>query len=150
MSCEPYSAGEFRDLDDDYFSRPEMPIDATCISCADYFADEHLTTAAAGANASAQCVCRANYYASGERNRSAPSGRRLACSSCPPGADCSELGITLTTLPLDRGFWRYAAQSTELYECRMRDACLGGPINATTGLARCSEGHTGVLCDVCG
>ena len=126
-----------------------MPLDATCLPCAEYFGDEHLTTRAPGANASSQCVCRPNYYAHGERNRSAPSARRLSCASCPPGTDCSELGITLDTLPLDLGFWRYGSQSTEVYDCRMRDACLGGPLNATTGRARCSDGHSGVLCDVC-
>lgn len=149
MSCEPCAAGSFRDLDDAYFTRPEMPLDAACLTCADYFGDEHLTTAALGSNASEQCACRTGYYAHGTRERDAPVDARLKCASCRPGSNCSSLGITLETLPLDPGYWRGAPTAVEVYECRLRDACLGGPLNASSGLSRCSEGHTGVLCDVC-
>ena len=63
-----------------------------------------------------------------------------ACRPCPTGATCDASSLTV-----DRGRWRSAAQPYELYECPITEACLGG----NTTLYSCAPGYAGVLCAVC-
>ena len=52
---------------------------------------------------------------------------------------------TLNKLPLKKQFWRTTDDSTDVMECKVKAACLGG--NDTS--AYCLEGHEGPYCDVC-
>lgn len=76
-----------------------------------------------------------------------------ACTACPVGADCNDVGITVPcVLP---GFWRDAPPDDSLgdfdaypiYSCDIYDACLGG-CDLT---ASCAEGrlHLSPTCGVC-
>lgn len=48
------------------------------------------------------------------------------CRRCPPEADCASPDTRLEALPLQPGYMRMAADSTELLRCRVRAACPGG------------------------
>ena len=76
------------------------------------------------------------------------------CRACAVGTTCSEEGITVLTLPLDKGYWRQLG-SANVYGCPDRSknttGCVGGSgdpcklgLNASTPYCRsCAikEGH---------
>lgn len=93
-----------------------------------------------------------------------------SCVRCPEGTDCpTDGGSTLEDLALENGYWRISADSTDILECRMPDACAGSSnvtdaVGATGDADRrltaeggsspygdryCSSGYTGPLCGVC-
>ena len=93
-----------------------------------------------------------------------------SCVGCPEGTDCpTDGGSTLEDLALENGYWRISADSTDILECRMPDACAGSSnvtdaVGATGDADRrltaeggsasygdryCSSGYTGPLCGVC-
>ena len=63
------------------------------------------------------------------------------CHACPNGATCDASSLTV-----NRGRWRSAAQPYELYECPITEACLGG---SGHDAALCSTGFVGPLCSHC-
>ena len=72
------------------------------------------------------------------------------CVPCSDKTKCPENGeSTLETLTLKSGYWRIAATSTEIYECRKKNACVGGPNFTDGGAGYCEHGYIGPLCDVC-
>ena len=83
-----------------------------------------------------------------------------SCVRCPEGTDCpTDGGSTLEDLALENGYWRISADSTDILECRMPDACAGSSNadrrltaeggSASYGDRYCSSGYTGPLCGVC-
>ena len=58
------------------------------------------------------------------------------CRRCPPEADCASPDTRLEALPLQPGYMRMAADSTELLRCRVRAACPGGYFGV--GVRSCS------------
>ena len=74
------------------------------------------------------------------------------CVHCPIGANCTEEGLSLESLPMRAGHWRYSNTSRVVSACRVPSACPGGPFpspHVPGALAPCADGHTGILCDPC-
>ncbi|KAJ8598203.1 hypothetical protein CTAYLR_005533 [Chrysophaeum taylorii] len=59
--------------------------------------------------------------------------------------DESKWPTKLEDIYVSRGYWRATDLSTEVYECRLDNACLGGP-NVDE---QCARGHHGALCAAC-
>ena len=54
------------------------------------------------------------------------------CKGCPVGADCSEPGVALATMPVKSGYWRANSESHNVLECFLGEkACGGGSGNST-------------------
>ena len=71
-------------------------------------------------------------------------GGDVTCVVCPtPGSECTTGGLTLATLPVASGHWRWSDASTDLRRCEFEDACVGG-----TG-DPCAPGLTGPYCQLC-
>eukprot|EP00439_Symbiodinium_sp_Y106_P042585 s5124_g5.t1 len=81
------------------------------------------------------CSCSKGYYAD-----------ILGCQPCPEGAVCSERGAELQDLILEPGYWRYGNTTSDVYECKPADSCLGGVL---FGDESCNMGHEGLRCEVC-
>ena len=111
------------------------------------FDDSRLTTRTSGASSAEECVCEIDYFSVHT------TGDGLRCVRCPNGANCTSVGLSLTTLPLEAGAWRYSNTSRRVSTCRAPSACPGGaflqPWDAAHAMAPCATGHRGVLCDSC-
>jgi len=78
--------------------------------------------------------CLADYYRAGDD-----------CTPCPDTVACPRFS-TSANWALDAGYWRSAATSTDVRECKLgKVACAGG--NETSQY--CRRGYSGPLCDVC-
>ena len=95
-----------------------------CLSCL-----TKMTTLGEG---NTECVCEKESYMNGNGT----------CIACPDDIICDKVGSTLEKMNLKNGTWRPSAESNAIYECPVKESCMGG--NST-----CKEGHTGVLCAVC-
>ena len=131
-SCEPCAKGTMRSAES---------ASATCTACSSALSDPHLTTFETGATSDSDCVCDANYY---KDDLHTPS-----CIYCQPGANCTVEGLTLRTLPLRPGYWRWGAGSRKIFVCPEASACPGGAPSDETERAPCAAGHAGVMCEVC-
>ena len=100
----------------------------------------HSTTNERGAASADDCVCQVGYYLEGVHREG--SGSCVPCLAA--GTSCSELGATLTTLPLLPGWWRLP-NSTMLKRCFSVSNCTGG----TNAYELCGEGYEGPFCGVC-
>ncbi|CAM9974698.1 unnamed protein product, partial [Phaeothamnion confervicola] len=70
-----------------------------------------------------------------------------ACTACPDGFSCDEVGLVPETAPMDSGWWRGDLSATEARPCLNGAACSGGE----AALANyCSTGYRGPLCATCG
>jgi hypothetical protein len=67
----------------------------------------------------------------------------VQCVACDSSAfDCTALGISAVSVPLQPGLWRADLQTLQIYECWNREACTGG--RALTSVTDyCAEGYTG-------
>lgn len=50
------------------------------------------------------------------------------------------------TIVVDEGFWWKSLNSTKIYECGKRSACLGGFYENQTMPVKCDVGYEGTLC----
>ena len=82
-------------------------------------------------------------------------GSIAKCLKCPDRGSaelCDEPGLTIETLPVIEGWYRFSSQSDELYKC-WKDNCLGstGPKGAdlTDVDNQCRDHATGPLCSQC-
>mmetsp|Transcript_25417 Transcript_25417/g.60555 ORF Transcript_25417/g.60555 Transcript_25417/m.60555 type:complete len:1120 (-) Transcript_25417:137-3496(-) len=82
------------------------------------------------------CSCRRGFY----------EGLGSDCLACPTGVICEEPGSELVSLNLSRGYWRFARDVADVYECSTEDACLGGTAFGDEG---CEVGHEGPKCEEC-
>ena len=78
-----------------------------CLSCTN-----KMTTLGEG---STMCVCVKTTYMSNN-----------TCVSCPDDVSCDKDGSTLETVALKPGAWRPNNQSDAIYECPVKESCLGG------------------------
>lgn len=69
------------------------------------------------------------------------------CAECETHAVCDKPNTLLSSLPLERGYMRMAERSTDILECRVRDACPGGYFGV--GPNSCQSGFGGAYCDLC-
>jgi len=79
------------------------------------------------------------------------------CVSCDKkdGVICSKAGLTLETLVIEKGWWRYDSLSKDVTQCYFESACeqldenqpsFEKPFNLTR---QCRSGHHGPICNVC-
>jgi len=68
------------------------------------------------------------------------------CIKCNSGMNCDGGDQYLDDLTLDSGFWRLNDELTEIIECPLKNACLGGN---GTGSGLCAPRFKGPLCAVC-
>ena len=77
-------------------------------------------TAAASA---ADCVCIVGHY------NHRPANATAECIPCPVGANCTDQGTTLASLPLFTGYYRTSTASVDLRRCPDfgdGSGCVGG------------------------
>ena len=75
----------------------------------------------------------------------------LPCSSTwkyedSGGTNCNVTGVTLETLPVQRGFYRQGALAHYVRPCVVTSICLGGEDASDE---QCMVGHTGPYCSLC-
>jgi len=83
----------------------------------------------------AACMCDSGFFARW-------SGDNLTCGICPVGSSCDSPGATLEQLPLDEGYWRAHADTTDVRRCP-------GSLNGSACLTGCRHGTTGPYCNLC-
>ena len=91
------------------------------------------------------CVCEEGHYALW-RNAT------LECAVCPVGANCTESGATFEHLPLQEGYWRAHADTTDVRRCPGNidgSACIGCIGVACTNFTGCKNGTVGPYCALC-
>ena len=79
-----------------------------CVSC-----EAKKTTLGEG---STTCVCEKGRYMNDNGT----------CIACPDDVTCEEDGSTLEKVDLKPGAWRPSAKSDKIFECPVKDSCLGG------------------------
>ena len=110
------------------------------------YCPEDATTREAGSTSLADCVCEKNFYASW-------TGANLTCETCPVGTNCSEIALTLATLPLSPGHWRAHADTADVRSCPGSlgvsgcKGCVGGECALNTSW--CKPGLGGPYCQLC-
>ena len=68
----------------------------------------------------------------------------IECYECPEGASCTEEGITIDTMQIKSGYYRFDEFSDKIYPClRAEHNCEGG-----SG-SRCKVGSLGPTCAFC-
>ena len=84
------------------------------------------------------CTCEAGFY------DAQMADELVVCQQCPVGSLCHSTGMTLETLPIDKGYWRVNASSVDLSRCPDASsndtACLGN---------QCKPWTTGPYCQQC-
>lgn len=61
------------------------------------------------------------------------------CADLPKGVNAASSGTTLSSLDLEKGYYRVSAESHVVVECLNEDACLGGRIAGQY----CAPGYEG-------
>lgn len=69
------------------------------------------------------------------------------CLDCPSNAKCPA-NTTLQTIVIEPGFWRDSVNTSTIYECESDTVCLGSQMDVDNE-NYCSQGLTGLLCEVC-
>ena len=67
------------------------------------------------------------------------------CFECMDNARCEGSH----EIVVDEGFWRQSLNSSKIYECQKKSACLGGYYENMTNPVMCDEGYEGILCASC-
>lgn len=108
---------------------------SSCLKCSSEYGSEY--TSLEGSSACGLCV--SDYYmneATGE------------CEDCPShGVHCDDDGATLGALEVKAHWYRFTANSSEVYACPYSKNCEGG--NSTAQGDQCRAGSKGPLCAVC-
>ena len=115
----------------------------SCLACPEESTSPPATTSVGG------CLCREGYY------DSAPAPDDVVCLPYFSGINASdvEVGTTLATLPVERGYWRPSSNSTQVQFCRPDgnsedSACVGGRATGDAG-GPCRANTTGPYCSQC-
>ena len=74
--------------------------------------------------------------------RNASDNSVIRCEDCPVGSH----SCYRDTVFLNPGTWRYTKYTSTIFDCPLKDGCLGGE---SFGDSACGPGHTGALCGVC-
>ena len=141
--CEPghwcSAAKQYECSLDTFNPLPQAAYVTNCTRC-----PPHTTTLdKTGATSVDQCVCQASFYMV---NTSHALGGAIHCKPCTSGSACTHAGVTLETLPLDKGYFRVGPGSSDIRKCPgVNNGCIGG---ADTQ-AQCSDGLTGLFCSRC-
>ncbi|GMI15770.1 hypothetical protein TrLO_g10292 [Triparma laevis f. longispina] len=111
------------------------------------------------------CACGPGKYwdfrpnRSNDKDKNKPDDRCEPCPTNSTGGTCTddenEIGLTVKTLPLAPGYWRYVnveknMYSTVILPCEVKEACMPQTADQTADPDPvCSPGHQGPLCSVC-
>lgn len=106
-----------------------------------------------------QCACNQGTYGR-DKDEANITGTSVTCHACPQGTFCNRQGLVVSTMPVQRGWWRASNDSVSLHRCFYNNHCNGGP-ESTCGLyregllcAKCITGYQvdglGGLCTKCG
>eukprot|EP00519_Triparma_laevis_P007065 CAMPEP_0182496394 /NCGR_PEP_ID=MMETSP1321-20130603/5043_1 /TAXON_ID=91990 /ORGANISM="Bolidomonas sp., Strain RCC1657" /LENGTH=1494 /DNA_ID=CAMNT_0024700001 /DNA_START=461 /DNA_END=4945 /DNA_ORIENTATION=- len=106
------------------------------------------TVPGAKKNSSASCACGVGKF-SKSPDEDNPSTLKAICKDCadvnlPKGVNCSRVGLTLKTLPMNDGYWRSSSDSHNIVECENPASCVH-----VSDEELCADGHTGPVCSVC-
>jgi hypothetical protein len=93
-------------------------------------------TAGEGTTSVSGCICPMGKFLNNETS---------TCDVVSEGVKKTVEGMNVTSLNLEKGFWRTATDSSKVLMCLAEDHCVGGP----DPFQQCKEGHTGPLCAVC-
>ena len=101
-----------------------------------------------GGNASslAQCKCDAGFYLYDVSDNRTVDNDRF-CRPCGFGMRCTTPGLTLHSLPLEVGFWRIGANSTDVRRCPDASSNSSGCGGSEGG--GCKPWLTGIYCKLC-
>jgi len=91
------------------------------------------------------CFCNVGFY-------DVTNGVDVECVACPtPGTSCTLAAVTLATLPITDGFWRWSNASIDIKSCSNEQACAGGNgTRAADGSGPwCRDGLRGPYCELC-
>jgi hypothetical protein len=134
----------------------EEPGQSSCITCPETLP----TTITKGATSKSFCTAKGGEGTNGfyvQGNSSKP---------CKVGANCTQSGLTLKTLPLKATYWRTCDESEVFWLCPLPEYCAGGlappcPKNVSDETTRrrmlddlddgrmCIHNHRGVFCQTC-
>ena len=68
-------------------------------------------------------ACERDFYQTGF-----DTGGEPVCEECPTeGVGCGESGITIQSLPILEGYWRYISTTSQVFACDHPPACQGSP-----------------------
>ena len=122
-------------------SNPGASAVSACTAC-----PESSVTQDEGATSSDWCLCDEGFF---ESSRDAETGP--VCVVCPVGSECAEVGTTLGSLPLERGYWRTSNASDDLRRCPdasdESSGCVGGV--GGVGEGPCKPWLEGPYCKLC-
>jgi hypothetical protein len=115
-----------------------------CLACP---TPERTTTLGEGSSSIDDCVCRVSYYR-------APDGD---CLTCPVGSDCSDAGVTLSTLPVVVGYFRASNASIDVRRCPDAGENCGGRDDCPQSSSGCRGSSSkpceptlhGIFCQLC-
>ena len=106
-----------------------------CLPCPSFSSSPRASTSETA------CLCERGYF------DSLPDSDRVQCEPCLVGSVCEVGGLTLSTLPLKRGYWRTNNRSENLLRCpdalSNESACIGGMGKV------CKPWTKGPYCRVC-
>ena len=87
-----------------------------------------------------ECVCSSGEYVDGKGK----------CRKCTEGMNCGSIGNDLSSLTLEKGYWRPCSLSTaEVLDCPITEACVADPTSDNVSACGCLDGNEGILCAVC-
>ncbi|GMI05747.1 hypothetical protein TrLO_g10635 [Triparma laevis f. longispina] len=98
------------------------------------------------------CFCLTTFILQPDDTCSCKTGETLmgtTCQSCETAKWKAETGPRLDLqqlvhLPIEPEFWRTKSRSTDIRECPVPEACVGG-----NGMNYCCVGHDGPYCNLC-
>jgi hypothetical protein len=97
------------------------------------------TTKADGAKSATDCKCDSGSFLVGT------GGETKACDASKEGMNATRFGATLEEVPLLAGFWRISINTSDIRQCPVAEACVGG----ADPVEYCREGHDGPYCNLC-
>jgi len=93
------------------------------------------------------------YYYDNTTSQKVAYKQKKKCHSCSRGMDCSDDFQELSSLQLEKGWYRFSTLSTEVYECPIKGSCNAPMLSATSitqvGIHVCDSAYKGPLCSVC-
>ena len=115
-----------------------------CLPCYDTAVKSSFTSSSP-AGSKESCTCRSGEvfvgFEGGEEDTNELIGECRPCGEISQdGTNCDEEGVSIEFMKIMDGFWRSSNSSTDVRECPLAEACVGGG---------CLEGHTGPYCKVC-
>ena len=117
-----------------YNDREGMSDVDSCSQCT-----EHSTTEAVGTVSAERCICEAGYY----DRRSISGSATPVCERCRLGMGCGDdVGISLETIPLMRGYYRRSATSEDVHICMDAHVNCTGQRSGVT-VVQCPESSSG-------